>query len=80
MEKGVTYYPMKKKDYRAALKEFELTQGRAGLLFGGITDRSGRRWAALGAPYYVALLIEIMRKYKLHPDDIEMLGARWRKK
>ena len=49
--------------------EFGLTQGRAGLLFNGKSRDSGRRWAAAGAPYHVALIITIMREYELLPDS-----------
>jgi hypothetical protein len=55
--------------YREALREFGLTQGRAGLLFNGKSRGSGRRWAAAGAPYHVALIITIMREYELLPDS-----------
>jgi hypothetical protein len=73
-------YPMTRKQYREALEEFGLTQGRAAWLFNGKSVASGRRWAAEGAPYHVALIITMMRELKLHPDDIEEYGRKWRKK
>jgi hypothetical protein len=71
---------MSPKQYRAALAEFQLTQGRAGWLFGGKTMTSGRRWAAEGPPYSVSLVLALMREYDVTPEDIELLGARWRRK
>ena len=73
-------YPMSPKQYQAALDEFKLSQGEASLIFGGKSNRSGRRWARDGAPYHIALLISVMREYKIMVEDIEALGARWRKK
>jgi hypothetical protein len=72
--------PMTAQQYRKALQEFELTQGRAGWLFGGKTLASGRRWAAEGPPYHVSLILTLMREYGIDPEDIEELGARWRRK
>lgn len=73
-------YPMSPEQYRKALKEFNLEQGEASLIFGGKSDRSGRRWASEGAPYHVALLISVMRDHQLSVEDIEAAGARWRSK
>ena len=73
-------YPMTKKEYRAALEEWELTQGRAAWLFNGKSDRSGRRWAAEGAPYHVALIISLMQEFELTPEHIEALGRKYRKR
>jgi len=72
--------PMTPGKYRAALGRYNLTQGRASWLFGGKTKTSGRRWAAEGAPYSVALLIAIMDTYQITPDDLDELGAPWRAK
>ena len=70
-------YPMSKRDYRAALEEFDLTQGRAALLFGGKSNRSGRRWAANGAPYHVALIITLMQEFELTPKDVMEYAKKW---
>jgi len=64
--------------YKKALAVFGMTQGQASWLFAGKTKTSGRRWAAEGAPYYVALLLSIMATYDLKPEDIEALGKEWR--
>ena len=71
--------PMPKTHYRAALKHFGLTQGRAGWLFNGKSRTSGRRWAVQGAPYYAALILALMHEYDITPEDIERIGAKWRK-
>jgi hypothetical protein len=71
---------MSKKEYRAALEELELSQGRAAWIFGGKSGRSGRRWANEGAPYAVALVITLMQEFELTPEHIEAIGARFRKK
>jgi len=70
---------MSSKQYKAALKHYGLTQGHAAWLFNGKTRDSGRRWAAEGAPYHVALLLSLMYRCRLTPDDIEEVGAIWRK-
>lgn len=71
---------MSRKQYRKALEHFGLTQAQACWLFNGKTQTSGRYWASRGAPYHVALLLTVMHEYKIHPKDIEELGAKWRKK
>jgi hypothetical protein len=71
---------MSKKEYRAALEDMNLTQGRAAYLFNGKSDRSGRRWASEGAPFAVALIIALMQEFELEPEHIEALGRRYRKK
>jgi hypothetical protein len=76
----MTTRPMSAKQYKAALADFKLSQSRAGWIFGGKSRESGRLWPSEGAPYYVALIIALMRKYDLTPDDIEELGAPFRKK
>ena len=73
-------YPMSKKEYRAVLEEWNLTQARAAYLFNGKSDRSGRRWASEGAPYHVALIISLMQEFELTPEHIEALGRKYRKK
>jgi len=73
-------YPMTKKEYRAVLKHYELTQARAAWLFNGKSDRSGRRWATEGAPYHVALIVEMMLKFKLKPKHIEALGRKYHRR
>lgn len=73
-------YPMTRKEFRAALDEFKLTQGRAAWLFTGKSDRSGRRWAVEGAPYHVALIIALMQEFELTPEHIQALGAKWRRR
>lgn len=72
--------PMSAKQYRAALADLKLSQARAGWIFGGKSQDSGRLWPAEGAPYYVALIIALMRKFDLSPDDVEELGAPFRRK
>ena len=67
------------KEYRKALEQFELTQGKAGWLFGS-TERTGRRWCERGAPYSVALVIALMRELKLTPDYVAKIGAPFRRK
>lgn len=73
-------YPMSKKEYRAALEEWDLTQAKAAWLFNGKSDRSGRRWASEGAPYHVALIIALMQEFELTPEHIEALGRKYRRK
>jgi hypothetical protein len=73
-------YAMNKREYRAALDEWDLTQERAAWLFNGKSARSGRRWANEGAPFHVALIIALMQEFELTPEHIEALGARWRKR
>jgi hypothetical protein len=72
--------PMSAKQYRAALADLQLSQARAGWIFGGKSKDSGRLWPSEGAPYYVALIISLMRMYDITPDDIEEIGAQFRKK
>jgi hypothetical protein len=72
--------PMSAAAYRKALASLEISQGRAGWLFGGKTQTSGRHWAAVGAPYHVALLLRLMKLYDLTPDDIDEIGAPYRKR
>jgi hypothetical protein len=69
---------MTAKQYRHALRHYGLTQNHAGWLFGGRTKGSGRRWAANGPPFQVALLLDLMFHYGLTPDDIERHGQRYR--
>lgn len=71
-------YPMTRKEYRAALDEFDLSQEQAAWLFNGKSDRSGRRWAAEGAPYHVALIVAMMQKCRLKAKHIEALGRKYR--
>ena len=73
-------HPLSKKAYREALAEFGLTQGYAGWLFNGKSKTSGRRWAVQGAPFSTALIIALMREYKIPPEEVERIGAPWRKK
>jgi hypothetical protein len=73
-------YPMTKQEYRRVLKDYELTQARAAWLFNGKSDRSGRRWATEGAPYHVALIVELMREFQLTPEDIETLGRKYHRR
>lgn len=72
--------PMSAETYRAALRRFGLTQGEAGWLFGGKSRTSGRRWAAEGAPYAVAVILTMMREHDITPAEVEQYGARWRNK
>ena len=72
--------PMSARTYRLALKRYVLTQGQASWLFGGKTRLSGRRWAAEGAPYSVALTIGLMDEYDISPEDIQRIGKPWRRK
>lgn len=71
---------MTSQQYRKALARYNLTQGDAGWLFGGKTRTSGRRWAAEGVPFHVALILTLMDELNLSPDDIENYGAKWRKR
>ena len=72
--------PMSAAQYKAALADFKLSQPRAGWIFGGKSKNSGRLWPSEGASYQVALIISIMRLYGISPDDIEEIGAPFRKK
>lgn len=72
--------PMTPKQYKAALERFEMTQGQASWLFNGKTKTSGRRWAAEGAPYHVALLIALMDHFGITAEDLEVIGKPWRRK
>jgi hypothetical protein len=69
---------MKKKsrrEYRSAIEAVGMTQQRAGKLF-GIHERTSRRYA-LGEqepPEAITLLLRVMIKYKLRPEDVEALG------
>jgi hypothetical protein len=76
----MSHRPMSAKQYKAALADFKLSQSRAGWIFGGKSKDSGRLWPSEGAPYAVALIIALMRKFDLTPDDIEELGAPFRRK
>ena len=71
--------PMSAKQYRAALEYFGLTQPRAGWIFGGKSKDSGRLWPAEGAPYQVAMIIALMHRYSITPDELEELGTVFRK-
>jgi hypothetical protein len=76
------HYTMSKDDYRKAIREIGLNQAHAAWLFNGYSDtqgRTGRRWATEGAPYHVALIIELMRLYDITPDQLAAIGSPWRK-
>ena len=64
--------------YRLSLQEFGLAHDEAGWIFGGKSRKSGRDWLARGAPYHVALLLEVMRKYKIPAIEIRKLGEPYR--
>jgi len=70
---------MTREEYRDALAEMDLSQDKAAYLFTGKSGRTGRRWADDGAPFYVALIIALMRKYRLTPQQIGLLGRPYRK-
>lgn len=72
--------PMSAKQYKAALADFKISQSYAGWIFGGKSKDSGRLWPAEGAPYYVAVIISLMRIYNITPEEIEEIGAPFRKK
>jgi hypothetical protein len=72
--------PMSAKQYKAALADFKLSQSRAGWIFGGKSQNSGRLWPSEGASYQVALIISLMRMYDISPEEIEEIGAPFRKK
>jgi hypothetical protein len=76
----MTNRPMSAKQYKAALADFKLSQSRAGWIFGGKSQNSGRLWPSEGAPYYVAVIISLMRIYNIPPGDIEEIGAVFRGK
>jgi hypothetical protein len=80
VEVCMSHRPMSAKQYKAALADFKLSQSRAGWIFGGKSKDSGRLWPSEGAPYYVALIISLMRLYGITPDDIEEIGAQFRRK
>ena len=69
---------MTAKQYRKALKHFDMTQEQAAAIFNGTPNRSGRRWAAAGAPFHVALIFTLMHKLDLSPELIASLGKKWR--
>jgi len=73
-------YPMSREAYRKAIKQLNLTQEEAALLFNGKSARSGRRWALHGAPYHVALILLLMENFGITADDIEMLTERLHKR
>jgi hypothetical protein len=65
---------MKAKEYRAALAALRLSQGAAAK-FLGVDPRTSRRWALgeVPVPRPVALLLRVMVRHKLSPNDV--LGA-----
>ena len=63
---------------RDAIKRLGLTQAQAAWLFAGKSRQSGRRWATEGAPYAVALLLDLMEQCDINPETIEAMGQRWR--
>jgi hypothetical protein len=69
--------PMPPHEYRNALKYFNISAEEAAALLGR-TRACGHLWSKQGAPYYVALLFELMFQHNLTPHDIERTGARWR--
>jgi hypothetical protein len=69
---------MSRRQYRQALDRYGLTQAEACWLFSGRTQRSGRRWAAQGAPFHVALLITLMDEGVITLEDITTYGTYWR--
>jgi hypothetical protein len=70
---------MTAKQFRKALNHYGLTQEQAAALFNGTPNRSGRRWAAGGAPFHVALILTLMHRLDLSPDLIKGLGDKWRR-
>jgi len=73
-------YVMTAEEYRKALEHYGLTQAKAAMLFNGKSDRTGRRWAAEGAPFHVALILSMMHRRGLTVDYIDGLGSKWRKR
>lgn len=76
--RGPARFTMPAREYRKALDRLRLSQGQAALIFNGKTARSGRRWVKEGAPFHVALIIELMRRLKLSPAYINKVGREWR--
>jgi hypothetical protein len=61
---------MTPKQYKAALEELGLSQERAGEWL-GLSPRTGQRYAADGPPKAVAMLLKLMLKHRLRPEDIQ---------
>jgi hypothetical protein len=55
--------------YRAALDKLSLSQRAAGP-FLGVDERTSRRWAADDPPQVVGMLLRLMVKLKLKPEDV----------
>jgi hypothetical protein len=77
---GIKRLNMSPKQYRDALARYGLTQGEAGWLFGGKSRESGRRWAAEGPPYHVALLLTLMQHRDISPTYVEKIAMLLHKK
>ena len=65
---------MDKNQYRKALEKLDLTQTAAGELF-RVGARTSRRWALGEArvPWAVAMLLKLMVKRRLKPEEIAAL-------
>lgn len=62
---------MNANQYRRALSRLGMSIAGAGR-FLGVGERTARRWAADGnIPHAVALLLKLMVKLKLKPDDVK---------
>lgn len=56
--------------YKKAIEELGLSQERAGEWL-GVSPRTGQRYAVEGPPKAAAMLIKLMLKLKLKPEDVE---------
>jgi hypothetical protein len=64
--------------YRKRLASLDLTQEKAGELFGA-SARSGRRWAAEGPPLPVAIVLLLVGNDRAKLDRVaEKLAIKWR--
>lgn len=56
-------------EYKAAIKQLGLTQHQAALWL-GVSERTGQKYAIKGPPLSVALLLRLMIRFGLKPQDV----------
>ncbi len=61
---------MTPKQYKSAIDKLGLSQERAGLWL-GVSKRTGQNYAAKGPPEPVAMLLRLVLRLNLKPDDVK---------
>jgi len=69
--------PMSGDEYKAVLRKLGMTHGgKSAVAFLGIELSTSYRYARLGAPKPVAMLLRLMVKMRLTPEEVETVRLR----